>query len=225
MSAPKPTRRRIAGILSLLQRAHGERPWRRWGKGVDVLVGTILSQNTNKANSSAGFRELTRRFSSWDKVADAPVSAIEKCIRVSGLSRVKAPRIRRILRQIRDDRGRIDLEFLKRRPPQEGLDYLMGFTGVGDKTARCVLLFAFGLPVFPVDTHVNRLSRRLGLVPPNSSPEKTQEFLTPLIPPEKRYALHVLLIAHGREICHARGPQCGDCVLSRRCPSARNPAR
>ena len=203
----------------LLRRAYGRRTWRRRGSGVDVLVATILSQNTSAANSSAGYRALRRRLPSWTRVADAPVGAIERCIRVSGLGRLKAPRIRKILRRIRADRGRISLEFLRTRTPADACDYLLRFDGVGPKTALCVLLFAFGMEVFPVDTHVNRIAGRLGLLPEGTPPERAHEVLTRLIAPRDRYALHVLLIEHGRAACRAKNPRCTTCCLRKPCPS------
>jgi len=220
MNPPSPDRRRLSRVLALLVRAHGPRQWRRRGTALDVLVGTILSQNTSGANSSAAFRQLTERFSTWDAAADAPVRTIERCIRVSGLSRIKAPRIRRILRQIRRERGRMDLQFLNRLGPQEAYRYLLRFDGVGPKTANCVLLFAFAMPVLPVDTHVHRLAKRLGWVARTATPTQTQEILTPRIAPQHRYAMHVLLIAHGRSVCLARRPRCRECVLAKLCPSA-----
>src|SRR5215207_9179759 len=111
-------------ILRRLQKTYGRREWKCWGKGVDVLVDTILSQNTSAANSDAGYRQLRRRFRSWNQVADAPVEEVERHIRVSGLSRQKAPRIQAILRQIRADRKKIDLQFLSQTDEQEAYDYL-----------------------------------------------------------------------------------------------------
>lgn len=210
--------RRLRRVLVRLKRSYGDRPQPPGGKAVDALVGTILSQNTSAANSSAGYRRLRRRFRSWSAAADAPVAQIEKCIRVSGLSRIKAPRIRAILRKIRADRGEVCLEFLRDIPPQEAHNYLMRFDGVGPKTAGCVLLFALEVPVFPVDTHIVRIGRRLGWTAPGASAEKMRELLTPLIPPGDRYAMHVLLIAHGRQTCRARNPKCGQCALSDLCP-------
>ena len=219
---PDPQTRRI---LTLLRRAYGRRAPQRRGSGVDVLVGTILSQNTSAANSSAGFRALRRELGSWSRVADAPVGAIESCIRVSGLSRRKAPRIRRILRRIRTERGRISLEFLRRWAPGEAFDYLVRFDGVGPKTALCVLLFAFGMDVFPVDTHVYRVAARLGLLAEPTPPARAHEALTPLVAPRDRYAMHVLLIAHGRATCRARAPRCAECCLLELCPTGPNGPR
>ncbi|MGE5609108.1 MAG: endonuclease III domain-containing protein [Bacillota bacterium] len=205
-------------ILELLRRAYGPRPWQRWGNGVDILVGTILSQNTSDTSSAAGFRHLRRQFRSWNQVMNAPVDAVEKAIRISGLSRIKAPRIQNILRQIKEDRGKIDLEFLKDLPPEEAFEYLTRFKGVGPKTANCVLLFSFGMPLFPVDTHIHRIALRLELIPARSTAEQAHDLLAPMIAPEDRYETHVLLITHGRQTCRARNPLCSRCALLPLCP-------
>ncbi len=206
-------------ILRRLEKAYGKRPWQHWGRAVPVLIETILSQNTSGANSTAGYKRLWRQFRSWNKVADAPVEEVEKRIRVSGLSRIKAPRIQRILRQIRQDRGKIDLEFLEDWPPEGAYQYLMQFEGVGPKTANCVLLFSFGMPVFPVDTHIHRIAMRMGWVPPGTDERRCHELLKPMIRPDNRYPMHILLIAHGRQTCRAQNPRCGGCGLQELCPS------
>ena len=210
-------RRKATAILERLEREYGPREWSPSGPAVDVLVGTILSQNTSAANSTAGFQNLKERFSDWDAVAEASVPAIERAIRVSGLSRIKAPRIRSILRGIRGERGSIDLEFLADLPVEEALERLVAFKGVGPKTALCVLLFSFGKPAFPVDTHVHRVSRRLGLLLEDTPAERAHEELTPLIRPDNRYAMHLLLITHGRTVCRARNPRCSGCTLLSLC--------
>ena len=143
---------------------------------------------------------------------------VERCIRVSGLSNLKAPRIQAILRRIKSDRGRIDLQFLKESDNDSAYRYLRTFPGVGPKTACCTLLFAFGKALFPVDTHIHRIARRLGLVPPRATPEQTQDLLTPTIDPTDRYEAHVLLIEHGRKTCRAINPRCEECVLLKICP-------
>jgi endonuclease-3 len=212
----------MSSVLRRLRRAYGRRPWKCWGKGVDVLVETILSQNTSNANSEAGYRQLRRRFRSWKQVADAEVSEIERHIRVSGLSRIKAPRIRQILREIRDQRdGKIDLQFLADLDESAAYDYLRRFAGVGPKTANCVLLFAFGHGVFPVDTHIHRIARRLGLIGAKASAEAAHDLLKPMIPAKDRYEMHVLLIEHGRKRCRAINPRCRECALLELCPFGR----
>ena len=208
-------------LLAALRRAYGPRPPQCWGDGVSMLVDTILSQNTSAANSDAGFRQLRRRFPSWNQVADAPVGEVERHIRVSGLSNQKAPRIQAILRTIRAQRGRIDLQFLADLPDGEAYAYLRSFPGVGPKTAACTLLFAFNKALFPVDTHIHRIARRLGLVGPKATAERAHDELTPRIAPPDRYETHVLLIEHGRKTCRAINPRCDDCVLLERCPFGR----
>lgn len=233
MASRKPTPADIEQVLHLLERAYGRRPWKQWGDPVSVLVETILSQNTSDVNSSSGYRQLRRRFRSWNAVADAPVGEIEKCIRISGLSRIKAPRIRDLLRQLRDDHGRwrgrpalasgarINLDFLRDLDAPAATEYLRRFRGIGPKTAACVLLFSLKMPVFPVDTHILRIVQRLGWLPARASAERVQEVLTPRIPPGKRYAMHVLLIEHGRKTCRARSPRCPWCLLLPICPFGR----
>lgn len=208
---------RMNRLLDLLRKAYGPRPWQHWGKGVEVLVETILSQNTSAANSLAGYKRLRRRFRTWNQVAYGPEAEVEKAIRISGLSRIKAPRIQTILRQIHDDRGKIDLEFLKDLEPQAAFDYLLKFDGVGPKTANCVLLFSFGMELFPVDTHIHRIAQRLALIGPRTTAEQSHDLLTPMIAPENRYETHVLLIEHGRKTCRARSPLCDQCTLRELC--------
>ena len=208
----------MRGIADSLRRAYGARQAKCWGDGMSVLVDTILSQNTSAANRDAGYRQLRRRFRTWKQVAEAPVEEVERCIRISGLSKLKAPRIQSILRRIKSDRGKIDLQFLIELPDETAYAYLRALPGVGPKTASCTLLFAFGKAMFPVGTHIHRIARRLGLVSPRATAEQTQELLTPNIPPEDRYETHVLLIEHGRKTCRAINPRCGECVLLRRCP-------
>ena len=209
--------RRLRAVLTRLRRAVGRRQWPGRGNAVDQLVATILSQNTTGANSSVGYRRLKERFRTWHAVADAPVEEVERCIRICGLSRIKAPRIGNILRRIRAERGRIDLEFLAEMSPQAACEQLVRFDGIGPKTALCVLLFALGMPVFPVDTHIYRIARRLGVLGESVGPARAHEVLTPRIAPADRYEMHVLLIAHGRQICRARRPKCPDCPIRSLC--------
>lgn len=224
---PADARKKLKAVQRALRKDFGPRVFKPGGSAVGVLVGTILSQNTSGSNSGEGYRRLRRRFRSWSAAADAPVGQIERCIRVSGLSRIKAGRIRRILRQIRDRSRsrRPSLAFLRDWPDDKAYEYLLGFDGVGPKTAACVLMFAFGKKVFPVDTHIRRIASRLAVIPLTMVPERAQEALAPLISPADRYALHVLLIAHGRAVCRARSPRCGDCSLLPLCPYGKRKAK
>lgn len=184
------------------------------------LISTILSQNTSDTNTDRAYASLTTRFPTWDEVEAAPVEEVEKAIRVGGLARQKAPRIQQVLREIRRDRGCHSLEFLVEKKPEDVASWLVSLDGVGPKTAACVQLFNLGHDVLPVDTHVHRVSQRLGLVPAKASAVAAQPILESLIVPGDRYDAHVLLIQHGRMICKARRPRCSVCPLQSICPSA-----
>jgi endonuclease-3 len=216
-----PSRSPFPRILKLLRQQYGPRPPKIWGNGVSVLVETILSQNTSNKNSAAGYRQLRRRFRSWNQVADAPVEEVERHIRVSGLSNQKAPRIQAILRQIREQHGKIDLQFLQDMSDEAADEYLRKFNGIGPKTANCVLLFAFGKELFPVDTHIHRIAIRLELIPEKSTAEQAHDLLKPMINPPDRYEMHILLIEHGRKTCKAQRPRCEECCLLNLCPTGK----
>lgn len=204
-----------------LLEAYGQPRWRRPLPPVAELVSTILSQNTNDLNRDRAFAALRASFPTWEAVRDAPASAVIQAIRPAGLANQKGPRIQAVLRAITEERGRLDLRFLRRLPPSQAADWLMRFKGVGRKTASIVLLFSLGLPAFPVDTHIHRLSGRLGLRPPRANLDQTHELLARTFPPETYYAAHLNLIRHGRQVCHARQPDCPACVLRRICPTGR----
>jgi len=205
--------RRVRRIVDVLEAAYGPQRWRSSGPALDGLIRTILSQNTNDRNSRGAFQSLRRAFDSWEAVMRAPTRCIARAIRVAGLATIKSARIKRILRQIHADRGDLSLEFLRDLPADEARAALNRFHGVGPKTAACVLMFSFGMPVLPVDTHVHRVSQRLGLIGPTVSAEKAHDVLAAIVPPELVYPFHVLLIQHGRAICHRRKPACTRCVL------------
>ncbi len=185
---------------------------------LDALIRTVLSQHTSDANSSRAFSSLRRRFRKWTAVEGASDAAVAAAIRCAGLANIKAPRIRAILAEVRRRYGRLTLAPLRQMEDGAALAALRALPGVGPKTAACVLLFSLGRDVFPVDTHVHRLCRRLGFVPANASAERTQEVLSAWIPRGRALEIHVNLIRHGRRICRARRPRCGDCVLAGDCP-------
>jgi endonuclease-3 len=207
-------------VVDRLEKAYGKRPWRLWGAPLEELIGTVLSQNTNDRNSDAAMERLRRTLPDWDRAADAPLPAIAAAIRPAGLHRQKARSIRAILRRVRAERGRANLDFLSRWPTPRIKDYLLAMPGVGPKTAACVLLFSLRRPVLPVDTHVHRVSRRLGLISPRTTAEQAHDVLAAVVPPRKVYAFHVLLIEHGRKVCRAHRPACGRCALMDICPAA-----
>lgn len=184
---------------------------------IDQVVATVLSQNTSDVNSGRAFTRLKERFPSWEQVADAPPDEVADAIRPGGLAAVKARRIQEILAEIERREGRIDLDRLRGLGDEEVEAYLTSLPGVGPKTAACVLVFAMGRPAFPVDTHVHRIVTRLGWVPPGTGAAKAQALLTPRVPPEIRHELHVALIVHGRTVCRAIAPRCGECELRDLC--------
>ena len=184
---------------------------------VSELVSTILSQSTNDTLRDRAYDQLRQKYPTWEQVRDAPVPEIEKAIRVCGLSRQKAPRIKKALAAITRQRGELSLGFLRAMSVDEARQWLMSIDGVGPKTAAIVLLFALNRPAFPVDTHVHRVTGRLGLIPPRSSADQAHPILEDLVPPELYLPFHLNVITHGRQVCHARQPACERCGLRRLC--------
>ncbi|NBU64130.1 MAG: endonuclease III [Chloroflexia bacterium] len=207
--------------LDILDEFYGIRQWRPGRDAVDELVLTILSQNTTDRNSGRAFHELKRTYPSWHAVCDATESELAHVIRVAGLADTKAPRIQAVLRHLARDYGRFSLDFLAKMTPNAAQAWLTDHPGIGPKTAACVLLFAFGMAVVPVDTHIGRVAHRLGIVA-TQNPVKAQQLLEQLVPDARKYAFHMHFIQLGRLICHARSPQCVKCPLIHRCPSAQD---
>jgi len=195
----------------------GEPIWRNPLPAIDELVSTILSQNTNDVNRDRGFDSLRAKFPTWEEVRDAPAYEVIEAVRIAGLANQKGPRLQAALRQISDERGELNLDFLKEMPVEEARAWLTRFKGVGPKTAAIVLLFSLGMPAFPVDTHVYRITGRVGLRPEKISVEKAHPYLEKIFPPESYYAAHLNIIRLGREICKARKPACVICPLLEIC--------
>jgi endonuclease-3 len=191
---------------------------------LDLLILTILSQNTTDVNSLRAFRLLKSAYPKHQDLIGAPLKDIEETIQVGGLAEIKSQRIVETLRKIQKDTGAIDLHFLAGMKKEDADRYLQSLPGVGPKTASVVLLFSFGFATLPVDTHVFRVSRRLGLVPEKSSITETQRLLEAITPPEKYFSLHLNLIKHGRRICRARGPLHEQCDLREICDYYRQAA-
>lgn len=180
---------------------------------LDELIMTVLSQHTSDTNTERAFGTLKATFSDWEQVMEAPVEEVANAIRSGGLADQKAPRIKAILEEITSREGTPDLGGLASLSDAEVEDYLTSLPGVGPKTAACVLVFSMGRDAFPIDVHVHRIALRLGWITPKTSAEVAHKELTPRIPPEIRYELHMKLIRHGREVCVARMPRCTECVL------------
>jgi endonuclease-3 len=210
----------IEEVIELLEQEYGRRRWKSDSDPIDVLIETILSQNTSDANSGRAFASLKASFDTWEAVAIAPTERIAEIIKSGGLSQIKAVRIKQVLGQIEKEQGHISLDSLKSMNISEAEDYLTRLPGVGLKTARCVLLFSLAKPLLPVDTHILRVSKRLGLIDSRASAEKAHSSLQEQTPPSKVYQFHVHMIEHGRRICHARQPSCNMCVLKGICPSS-----
>ncbi len=200
-----------------LLEVYGQPVWRNPLPPLDELVSTILSQNTNDNNRDRAFAALRERFSTWDAVRDAPEDEVIAAIRPAGLANQKGPRIQAVLRGITEERGELDLHFLEAYSVEEAMAWLTRFKGVGPKTASIVLLFSLGKPAFPVDTHIHRVTGRLGLRPAKMNAEQAHVYLAKQFPPETYYAAHLNIIRLGREICKARKPQCGICPLRDLC--------
>jgi endonuclease-3 len=198
--------------------AYGEPGWRPHMDPISELVSTILSQNTNDVNRDRAFQQLCERFPNWERVRDAGLDEIKDAIRVSGLANSKGPTIQRALRRITEERGELSLGFLQEMSVEDAKNWLTETKGVGVKTASIVLLFSLGKPAFPVDTHVHRVTKRLGLTGPKASRERAHRILEETLPEETYYAFHLNVIRHGREVCVASTPRCEECVLSDICP-------
>jgi len=209
-------------IYNILLATFGLPEWRVALSPMDELVSTILSQNTNDRNRDVAFDRLTKVFPTWEAVRDADSQAVIECIRPAGLANQKGPRIQAVLREITAERGNLDLTFLKNLGVKEAQDWLTHFNGVGPKTAAIVLQFALDIPAFPVDTHIYRVSGRLGLRPEIMSVEQAHPYLAGLFDPSTYGPAHLNLIRLGREICHARKPVCGTCPLNHLCPFYKN---
>lgn len=196
---------------------YGEPAWHTPQPILDELISTILSQNTNDINRDRAFTALKYRFASWEQVRDAGEQEVIRTIRLAGLANQKGWRIQQILRQITAEHGSLDLEFLRDWQDEQVWDWLIKFKGVGPKTTSIVMLFSLDKPAFPVDTHIQRVTGRIGLRPENMSNEDAHHYLAELFPPFTYKAAHLNLIRLGREVCHPRKPDCNQCVLNSIC--------
>lgn len=222
MPHPRPgTRAHLVAVVRRLAEAYGPLPWERRHDPVSELVTTLLSHSTTDANQERAFRALRERFPTWEEVRAAPVAEVEDAVRVAGLAGQKAPRVQAALDAVAADPRGDDLEWLGAVPLEEAMTFLTGLDGVGPKTAACVMCFSFGAHVVPADTHVHRIARRLRIVPDRATATQAQERLTRWTPPGEAFATHMRLIRHGRTVCTARSPRCGDCALLDLCPTGR----
>ncbi len=210
----RPRRRRVLAIRDRLRELYGRPRNDAHGEPVSELVRTILSQHTNDTNRDVAYDRLRAALPTWHAVRDAPVAEVEEAIRPGGLAPSKAPRIQGALRTLDDD---LDLDWLREAPREEALAHLIALPGVGRKTAACILIFSFDRPEIPVDVHVERVGKRLGLFRERAGFEEAHDEMLAITPPEDAYELHMNLIEHGRRICRPQ-PRCCECALRRMCP-------
>jgi endonuclease-3 len=212
-----PPEEKANKVYQALAAYYGDLEWRPSTDPLSELILTILSQHTSDLNRDRAFNSMRSRFPTWEEVRDAPTDELADSIKSGGLANIKAPRIQQVLRQISDERAELSLDFLFTTPVEDAKAWLARFKGVGPKTAACVLMFACGMPVLPVDTHVYRVSQRLGLIGSRTNAEKAHTELEALVPPDQRYNFHIYMISYGRDICHAQRPLCEQCVLAKWC--------
>ena len=210
----------VSEIVQRLEAALGTPKWEGKGDPLGDLILTVLSQSTNDNNRDVAYARLRQRFPEWQSVMEAPATEIADAIRPAGLGNQKSVRIRGILIWIKKTYGSFDLSFLCESDPDEIINTFMQLKGVGIKTISVVLMFTCGVDIFPVDTHVHRICKRLELVPQNATAEKTHHLMQPLIPAGSCYSLHMNFLKLGRTICQARTPKCRECSLNDICPSS-----
>jgi len=201
----------------LLRQEYGEPEWVPNKDPIGTLVQTVLSQNTSDSNSGRAYKSLRDAFPAWESLLKSDVEAVAESIKWGGLNRVKAARIKQIIRLIAEKRGAVTLNFLEKMSMQDSEKWLLELPGVGLKTARCVQLFSLGMPALPVDTHVLRVSKRLGIIGGSAAADEAHRLLQERVKPGDVYHFHILMIMHGRKVCHARTPDCPHCVLRGHC--------
>ncbi len=204
-------------ISDTLEELFGIPSWDGTEDVLECLILTILSQNTTDVSRDKGYVKLREKYPTWEDVLDAEVNAIEESIKIVGLGNQKSVTIKNFLSWLKAEYGKLSLEFIHDMETQDALDFLIQHKGIGIKTASVTLSFACGREVFPVDTHILRISKRLGLIPQNCSAEKAHYELPAIIPKGKSYPFHMNLIYFGRQICNARKPLCEQCPLTQQC--------
>lgn len=210
-------KRQVKYVTQNLEATYGIPVNHRPDDPLDELILTILSQSTTDINSHRAFENLKKRFPNWESARRARASSIVAAIKSGGLANAKSVVIKNALNEIKLRRGELDLSFLQTAPIEEAREFLTSLKGIGPKTAACVLLFACNREIFPMDTHILRVTKRLGLIPEKCSDQQAHELMEKLVPPGKHYSLHVNLIRHGRQICRPQNPKCDKCPLIEHC--------
>jgi len=213
----KRRKAKYAPIAKALGDVYGYPAWRQWLPPLDELVSCILSQSTTDTNRDRAFDSLKARFKTYEEVRDAAPADVIDAIKVAGLGNQKGPRIQEVLRRISEERGEMNIDFLRDLPMDEAKAWLTSLNGVGPKTAAIVMCFGFNLPAFPVDTHVHRVGQRIGFLPEGISADKAHPLMEAIVPPEDHLTFHLNLIRHGRETCTARVAHCERCPITEWC--------
>ena len=209
---------KVKKITLLLEKQYGVPRREGPGDALDILIETILSQNTNDRNRDKAFQRLKMRFPHWEDVLEARTKSIVSAIRPGGLAEQKARRIHEILHWIKEREGRLSLSFLKKMDSREIKKTIGALKGIGPKTLHCLLLFGLRREAFPVDTHILRIGKRLGFIPEGMNAEKAHSWMVPFIPKGKSLSLHLNLIRFGRSVCKAKNPSCSTCFLKMSVP-------
>lgn len=217
----KDLRAKVSKITLSLEKQYGIPRREGLGDPLDILIETILSQNTNDQNRDKAYQRLKIRFPHWEDVLETRIKSIVSAIRPGGLAEQKARRILEILRWIKEREGRLSLSFLTKMDSEEIKKTIGALKGIGPKTLHCLLLFGLGREAFPVDTHILRIGKRVGFIPEPTNAEKAHEWMAPLIPKKKSLSLHLHLIRFGRSICKAKSPSCNICFLNKECSQFR----
>ena len=214
----------VVRLSHVLKKEYGVISWFPRRDAINELVYTILSQHTSDINSERAFENLISHFESIKAISNADVSEIERCIKTAGLHKIKAVRIKDVLNIIESRIGGVDLSFLAEMPLEPAKNWLKSLPGIGPKTAAIVLCFSFGMPAMPVDTHIYRVSRRLGLIDSKVSADKAHDLMEKIVAPNEIFPFHMYLIKHGRAVCKALRPRCNECVVASMCPSRLKPS-
>jgi endonuclease-3 len=209
----------VREIYDRLLKTYGDHPLVPRREPMHELISTMLSHRTTGKNEDLAYRRMWERFGSWEAIRDAPVDELADAISPSNFAEAKAPNIKKALATIIAERGEASIDFLRDLPTDEGLKWLMALPGVGIKTATLTLLFCFAKPVLPVDTHVHRVSQRIGLIGPKVDPTAAHALLLPLLPlePQVLYNFHLNMLRHGQAVCVWNAPRCGRCPLTDLC--------
>ena len=210
----------IALVHERLNSIYGPIEWRPRMVALDELIFTVLTQHTSDLNAERAYDSLRKKLPTWGEVIEADTEAVASAIRQGGLANQKSVRIQKILAEILKRLGNFELEFLAILPLEEARSWFTTLPGVGPKTAAVVMAFSLNMPAFPVDTHIHRVSKRLGLISQKTTAVQAHPIMEALIPENDRYNMHVLLITHGRQICKARVPLCEACPLAVECPAS-----